>query len=223
MTKSQLISDIILRVTKGKPADDLELEPKQVEFWINMVLDGLVKDSLDEKIGSNDRIPDFYVVKESCKKLYQETYECVEDDDERIYVELKKPVLEILGDNAVVRVTTNEGTMIHKSRLSTIDFISNMEFAKPSTKNLVYYRDGKQKLVICGIPSSMIDVIEIFAWYVPQTDLECFDDEEELPIPSDLIEELQIRVEEIARRQMYGTGDVENDGQDDLPNVVDNG
>lgn len=223
MTKEQLISDIILRITKGKPADDLELERSQVEFWINIVLDEMVKNYLDEKALSFQQLPNFFIVREACKAIEQEDLDCIDDLYDRMYVMLSKPVYEVVGDKGVVRVKTSDNSTIRKSSLSTIDFISNIEFAKPSLNNLVYYRDGLQKLIINGIPVQMKDVIEIIVWYVPRPDLECFADDEELPIQPDMVAELQDRVEDIARRQMFGFGDVTNDGFDDLPNAMTNG
>jgi hypothetical protein len=223
MTKSQLISDIILRVTKGKPADDLELEPKQVAFWIKLVLDAMVSEKINEDLGNNLRVPDFYVVREACKYISKEDLDCVDDDKDRLYVKTSKPVFELLGDRGVIRVKTSEGSTVHKATLSSIDFVEHMEFAKPSQSNLVYYRDGQQKLVIAGIPASMQELVDIIVWYVPDTDIECFGDDEELPIEGELLEELLTRVEMIARRQMFGVADIENDGEDDLPNVVTNG
>lgn len=221
-TKNKLVSDIILRITKSKPADDLELEPKQVEFWLSIVIDSMVKDSLDNLIDSGQRLPDFYVIKEGLKPIYSEAYYSVDDEDERMYVELKKPAMTLNNDLAILRVTTNEGSFFHKTRLTTVDFTESMEFSKASTNNLVYYRDGKKRLILLGVSRELIDVIEIFVWYIPQTDIECFAGDEELPIPQDMIEEIQLRVEDLARRQMYGVADIENDGQDDLPNAIEN-
>lgn len=220
MTKNKLISDIILRITKSKPADDLELEPKQVAFWLSLVIESMVKDNLDGALESGQRVPDFYVLKEGFKTIYSESYSVVDEEDERLYVELNKPAMSLLNDSAIIRVITNEGSRFDKTRLSTVDFTEDMEFSKASTKNLVYYRDGKKKLVLLGVPRELIDVIKIMVWYVPQADIECFDDDEELPIPQDMLEEVQMRVEEMAKRQMYGAADVENDGEDDLPNVI---
>jgi len=217
-TKSQLISDIILRITKGKPADDLELEPKQVAFWLSMVLEGMIKDQLDALAEDGQDIPTFYVVKETCRQIQEEAYDCIEDEDERLYFDLRKPIYELNEDRAVVRVITNEGSFIHKAKLANIDFVSNMEFSKPSVRNLVYYRDGKRRIVVLGIPRELKNVVEVIIWYVPSVDIECFGDDEELPISDDLLEEVQLRVEEIARRQMFGFADVDNNGLDDLPN-----
>lgn len=221
MTKNKLISDIILRITKGKPADDLELEPKQVAFWLSIVIESMVKDKLDDSLESGQRVDDFYVLKEGLKTIYSESYSDIDDEDERMYIELNKPAMSLYNDAAIIRVFTNEGSRFDKTRLSTVDYTESMEFSKASTNNLVYYRDGKKKLILLGIPKEMIDVVKVFVWYVPQADIECFDDDEELPIPQDMLEEVQLRVEDLARRQMYGVADIENDGQDDLPNLID--
>lgn len=220
MTKDKLISDIILRITKGKPSDDLELEPKQVAFWLSLVIESMVKDNLDSALESGQRVPDFYVLKEGLKPIYSESYSGIDDEDERMYVELNKPAMSLVNDAAIIRVFTNEGSRFDKTRLTTVDFTESMEFSKASTKNLVYYRDGKKRLILMGVPREMIDVIKVFVWYVPQADIECFDGDEELPIPQDMLEEVQMRVEDLARRQMYGVADVENDGEDDLPNMI---
>lgn len=219
-TKSQLISDIILRLTKGKPADDFELEPSQVAFWLQLGLDKIVTDTINAHINNYGFVPEFYIINEKCKALNTESLTCVDDDKERLYLRLSKPPLEILGDRAIVRVKTNTGDTTYKARLSTIDFIEKLEFAKPSLDNLVYYRDGSDMLVIKGIPRALRDTVEFFVWYVPQTNLECFGDNEEIPIANYMLPALLDAVEDIARRQMYGSlSDVTNDGLDNIQQV----
>lgn len=220
-TKNQLISDIILRVTKGKPADDFELEPSQVAFWINLVRDKILKTYLDSKIGNNLGIEDYFVVKEPCKALNEESEPCIDDDKERLYIKLKKEPLNILKDAAIVRIITNEGSYVKKAKITTIDWVNNLEFGKPTEDNVVYYRDGAQKIIIEGIPRAMKDEIEFFVWYMPKEDLLCMSDDEEVTIPGEFLPDLLDEVEKLARRQMYGTGDVTNDGTDDLPDRPD--
>lgn len=217
MTKNQLISDIILRITAGKPSDDLEIEPSQVAFWINIVRDAIVKAYLDDKVEEGLSIDDYFVIQESCKPLNSETDPSIDDDKERIYIRLKKVPMEVYKDRAVVRVITNEGSFINKGRLSTIDTIHHLNYAKPSITNLVYYRDGKTKLVIEGIPLELRDVVEIIVWYVPKEDLLCLADDDEVSIPNELLPEILQAVEDIARRELYGPEDKENDGDQDIP------
>ena len=219
MTKSQLISDIILRITKGKPSDDLELEPRQVAFWLTLVRDALVKEYLDRKGEAGLQPDDFFVKKEAYKQLLVEQYPDIDDENERMYINLSCSPLEIYGDRGVVRVATSEGSWVKKAKLSTIDFIKNMEFSAPSVKNLVYYRDGQKKVIIDGVPQSMKDSVSIYVWYVPRIDIEQLDDDDDVIIPNELIGIVQDEVEKIARRQMFGFADTENDGKDGLPNA----
>lgn len=223
MTKNQLISDIILRITAGKPSDDLEIEPSQVAFWINIVRDAIVKAYLDDKVEDGLSIDDYFVIPESCKPLNSETDPCIDDDKERIYIRLKREPMDIYKDRAIVRVITNEGSFINKARLSTIDVIHNLNFAKPAINNLVYYRDGKTKLVIEGIPQEMKNVVEILVWYVPKEDILCLDDDDEVSIPNELLPEILQAVEDIARRELHGPEDKKNDGDQDIPVDVENG
>jgi hypothetical protein len=215
MTKNQLISDIILRVTKGLPSDDLELEPSQVAFWINIVSDLVVKEYLDAKLADGKAIDSFFIKQESCKPLNNEADPCIDDDKERIYVRLKQEPMDLYMDKAIVLMKTNEGSYIYKADLSTIDQIGLLEFAKPSTNNLVYYRDGKTKVVIEGIPRSLMSIVEIIVWYVPKQDIECLADTDEVAIPNELIGLVQEGVEDLARRQLFGVQDINNNGVDE--------
>ena len=216
MTKNALVSDIMLKLQKGKPSDDFELEPSQVAFWITITRDGLIKEYLDDKASKGLSVDDYFVIQESCKPLNSETEPCIDDDSERIYIRLKSQPLDIYGDKGIVLIKTNEGSYIYKTRLSTVNIINNLAFAKASTKNLIYYRDGQTKLVIEGIPSSLKSIVEILVWYIPKEDVESLADDDEVSIPNELLPILLERVEEIARRQMFGIQpDLENNGKDD--------
>lgn len=216
MNKLQLVSDIMLKLQKGKPSDDFELDESQIAFWITTERDGLIKEYLEDRVKNGLTVDDYFVIQESCKPLNNETDPCIDDDSERIYVRLKKQPLDIFGDKGIVLMKTNEGSYIYKARLSTINIINNLQFAKPSTKNLVYYRDGQTKIVIEGIPKSLEAIVEILVWYVPKEDVECLADTDEVSVPNELLPILLERVEAIARRQMFGVQpDLDNNGKDD--------
>lgn len=215
MTKNELISDIILRITKGKPSDDLELEPSQVAFWLDLASDTIIKQYLDAKLSEGKNIDDFFVIQESCKPLNNEADPCIDDDEERIYIRLKREPMDLFNDRSIILVKTNEGSYVYKANLNTIDMVRHLEFSKPSTSNIVYYRDGKTKLVIEGIPDSMKAVVEILVWYVPKGNISCLDDDDQVNIPSEILGLIQEAVEDTARRQMLGIQDVANNGLDE--------
>jgi hypothetical protein len=220
MTKNQAISDIILRVTKGKPSDDLELEPLQVAFWLNIARAQLLKEYLDGKLEAGFSVDDYFVIQETRKPLNNETDPCIDADEERMYIRLKRAPVELFKDKAIVLIKTNEGSYVHKAKLDTIDTIRNLEFAKPSTKNVVYYRDGKTKLVIEGVPRSLEAVVEFLVWYIPTEDYMEMDDDCEMGLTNELAAILLDRVETIARRELFGFEDLANNGSQDIPPVV---
>jgi len=65
-TKEMLVSDIILRISKGKPSDDQELEPRQVAFWIDQWLPFLVTDLLNKRVSMGLGIDPNYIKIEEC-------------------------------------------------------------------------------------------------------------------------------------------------------------
>ncbi len=182
--------------------------------------DEIVKQYLDSKLQSNQSIDNYFIKKESCKALNEETDPCIDEDKEKIYIKLKRQPLDLFKDLGVIRVKTSDGSTINKAQISTIDFIDDLEFAKPSTANLIYYRDGKVKLVIEGIPEGLKNIVEIIVWYVPKENILDLNDDDEVTIPNELIPMLMERSEELARRQMFGFADLENNGVDDTPSVL---
>lgn len=213
-TKDQLISDLILRVSGGKPADDLELERSQVAFWLSQAGNAVVKADLDKKIFNGDIIDSFYIEKLECKDLIRE-YSICSDGCDRLYVKLDRAPIDLRDDSGIIRVKTSEGTKVEKTTLGEVDMISQMEFCKPSTENLVYYREGS-KVVVMGIPKEMIGTVSLTIWYIPKLDIECLTEDAEVKIADYLIPLVLESAEEIARRQIYGPQDLENDGQQDL-------
>jgi len=218
MTKDQAISDIILRLSGGKPSDDLELERSQVGFWISLARDLVLKKYLDSKLAKGESIDPSFIKRDPAKELNSELdFSSDPECETRLYIVLDHEPLDLLEDAGVIRVRTNDGSRVDKADISTVDMISEMEFCKPSIENLVYYRQGK-RLVIMGVPLAMKDLIYITTWYVPKEDLECLTDVDEINLSSDLLVAVLDVAEEIGRRQVFGPQDLENDGQQDLNN-----
>lgn len=213
-TKDQLISDLILRISGGKPSDDLELERSQVAFWLSQAGNSVVKLYIEKKLSEGEPIDNFLLEKLEEKPLLEESV-LVGDDSARIYIILPKEPIDLVDDSGVVRVRTSEGSRVNKTTVGELDMITEMEFCKPSVENLVYYRENK-KIYLVGIPQSMVPEIGIHVWYVPKLDLECLSETDVVKIPDDLIVTVMETAEQIGRRQTYGPQDLENDGQQDL-------
>lgn len=217
-TKDQAISDVVLRLTGGKPSDDLELERLQVAFWISMAHDLVLKKYLESKINKGESIDPSFIKKDGAKELFTELDYGATEGQTRLFINLSKEPLDLFDDSGVVRVLTNDGQRVDKTDLDNLDMITQMEFCKPSVENLVYYREGK-RLFILGVPLAMKDSVYISAWYVPKEDLECLADTDELNISPDLLTAVLDVAEEIGRRQIFGPQDLANDGEQGLENA----
>lgn len=215
-SKNALISDIILRITKSKPSDDLEIEPSQVAFWISKIGNEYIQKYLDKKLENGKSIDPFFYTKESYNFMDKEDDPLIDDDKDRVYITLDSPVLDLYCDNGVVRVFTTSGEKVNKTSLDSVDIVEDLEFAKSSTDNPLYYRDGQDKLVIMGIPYEMRFNLELIVWYVAKLDLECMEDTDEVKIPDEILPIILDEVEVLARREFSGAQDVENNGLDDV-------
>ena len=69
VTKGQLISDIELRLTKGKPSDDIAIYRNQIAYWLDIERDNILTDILSDSIKKGNDIDPFYVESDLCLSL----------------------------------------------------------------------------------------------------------------------------------------------------------
>ena len=214
-TKAQLISDIMLRVTGGKPSDDLELEYNQVAFWIDQVLGTLIKDNLDQKLKNGEDIDPVYFSNE------QELYPVLNekrwmDSQKSAYISICKTPMSLYRDGGIVRIETQDGVQVDKITIGKLDMINNMTFSKPNLERLVYHRVGT-RLYINGLTEESIDFAIFNVWYVARPDLlSSMDDTDEVKMGEDIPAMLAEAVAQIAAQQVIGPQDMENDSEQDL-------
>ena len=215
-TKDALVSDIILRVTKGNPSDDLELEPKQVAFWIDMVLAAVVKDFLDKKLINGLGIDPDYIKTEECIDARLKRTDC-SDCQNNVYFSLCDEPMNLLRDRGVIRVVTSEGSWVDKTTLFEIDDLNKLKHSKPSLKNLKYHRE-KDTIYIHGMNINTYLLTQFHVSYVPKIKLmEELSNEDPIYVGEDVLPLIAEQVEQIARRQLYQSAeDIRNNGSQDL-------
>lgn len=214
-TKEQLISDIILRVTKGKPSDDLELEPRQVAFWIDQFLGALIQETLNAKILQGMGIDPSYIKTEDCVAPKIKKLDC-RDCQDNVYIDLCFEPLSLFRDRGVIRVATEDGDWVDKVSLTELDNLRKLRFSRPSLKNIKYHR-VKQTLYIHGLSQDTYHLAKFNISYVPVQKLADLKDTDPIFTSDEILPILAEKVEALARRQMYeGFEDLENDGQQDL-------
>lgn len=216
MTKEKLISDIELRLTKGKPSDDLELERSQIGHWLDITRDEFVKLSLDTDIRKGNPMDTQYIEKETCLAAVMESESCILDCKQKAVITLSKYPMMLEKDKGVVKVVTSEYQLVHKLDLESLEMINDMPFTKPSPNNLVYYREGN-KIYVEGMNTNNIDLIKFIVLYVPQYTKSTISESDEFVVSGDLLGPLLDEVETIGRRQLYSSlEDDDNDGDQNM-------
>jgi hypothetical protein len=214
-TKAEIVSDVILRISKGAPSDDLELEPAQVAYWFDIVADKLVADYLNKQIASGYLIDPPMIVIEDDKTAVSENVAMLEDCKDRVYITTSKKVMDLNGDRGVLRVITEEGVVVNKVSLEGLDTLNAMTFSRPNKNNLLYTRVGDNKIYIHGITGKSIDIVQFSVSYIPEINISSLAPTDRINIPDKLVGMIADMVGEMARAQMSGVADIESEGEDD--------
>ena len=202
--KSKLISDIELRVTGGKPSDDLGLPRKQISYWLDIVRDSLVANFLNDLIKRGLDVPIEYLEKETISLTSSGKGT------------LSKTPLAIRDDMGVVRVIDNEGRQLKKVSLHNEDWLSDLKYCKPVSDNLSYKREN-QSIYVLGKDEYELSYDTVTVYYVSKYLGSGIEDSDEFKIDPILQDVLLEEVEQLAMREVYGTAqDLENDGEQDL-------
>lgn len=214
-TKHQLISDIILRITKSKPSDDLEIEPTQIAFWIDQLLPSMVQQVLNNKLINGGTIDPAYICVEECVSPSLKLKDCV-DCQNNVYICLKNVPLELYRDKGVIRVADEDGQWADKVTLEELDNLRQLRFSKPSLKNIKYHR-VKGTLYFHGITSNTYHLFNFNIAYVPSQNVSALSDSDVVYVGDDILAPLADALEARLRRQMYQSDeDLENNGKQDL-------
>lgn len=214
-TKNELISDIELRLYKGKPSDDIELSRSQVSHWIDITREDILSDMFNEALRRGGSIDPFYVFKEECLTLSKETTSCDKDcKDFRYFIELANDVMPLHKSMGIIRVVDNYGRSLVGTNENFSEVLASLPFVGTSTKSQTFYLENK-KIYIEKHTTISSDLYEYTVFYIPQRAGDSVDDDDNYPIEDSLVPLLLDRVEEVARRQMeLGVADIDNDGTD---------
>lgn len=214
MTVEQFVSDISLQVYQAAPSDDAELDPRQIKFWGSYFLNMLVATECNSKIARDEQIPVIYKKRTTCKVPEQEDIDCTDDCNDRVFVTLPEAVLTLNKDAGIIRVSTDEGDMVTKMSVETIDMMEHMPYARPSLENLIYYRQG-QLLFVKGFKPVDLPFTELNIDYIPKQDLLELENTDEVLVSDLVLPQLIAMTVDQAKRELYGTQqDPGNDGQD---------
>lgn len=214
ITKEDLVSDIVLQLTQSAPSKDLELEEEQVAFWIQYHLNDLIKKEILAEQAKGKKIPPIYIVREIDLELTEEEVEDISDINQRMYVELENEVLDLPNDDGVVKVLDYDLNSLGKTTTEDLEDTKHFRFAKPSTENPLFYREGKLIFII-GLNTADIEFNPFMVHYVKKQDVLTMTDTDEILITDQLIPILIDLCVQRGKLELYGTqADAENDGKD---------
>jgi hypothetical protein len=215
VTKKKLVDDIILRVTKGAPSDDLEIEPRQIEFWFDLVAKTAVPDYLNAKIEAKEALDPQYILIEDNKTAIKEDITMLEDCDDRVYITTTKTPLNLTNDLGIMRVITEEGTFVNNVPIEVLDTINKLTFGKPNRENLLYTRIDN-KIYIHGLKSHHLAILKFSVYYIPTVEISALADNDTVKVSDNLLATISEAVERMALKEIYSIDpDQENDAQDD--------
>lgn len=216
-TKGELVSDLELRFTKGKPSDDLELERDQIAFWLDIAANALLTDSISKQMAKREDINPFYISKSDYKTAASESIADVDISDERYSIDISDlkilPVRGFSRDYGIVRLQDEENKQLVPINYDDSDFYKNLCFAKPSDENMQWYREGS-KIYIDGVDENIATYKKFRVFYIKTINSSSLTDSSEYPLTDDLLSIVVDVAEEIGRRQlMQPIDDLENNGQ----------
>lgn len=165
MTFEKYISDIELRLSGGKPADDLEISRAHIAYLLSVTRDNMVIQHLTDIIKKGGEVPAFYLERQSCEEMQIEDLECLDDCKDYVYVDLDATPLNLPNDLGIQRVETSDGEDVYRSSMINVGIFRKMKFTKATPDNLWWYRKGK-RVYIEGISKKTLDVSKLIIWYI---------------------------------------------------------
>ena len=204
MIKEKLISDVLLQLYQGSLTDDKSLEDSQVAHWATIHLNDLVKREIMTEKEKGHQVPPIYIIREIARPITEEEVDDIDDENQRMYVELEGEVLDLPRDGGIVKVLDYDLNLIHPASTEGIGMLSDFRFASPSSENPLYYREGK-KIFIKGFNSADLDFNDIMVHYVKKQDVIALEDEDEILISDKLIPALMDLIVQRGKLELYGT------------------
>lgn len=213
-TKEQLISDVQLQLHQSILTDDIAIEDSQIAVWASDFLNELVRRECTVAIRAGKSIPPVYITRETGLELTEEDVDEIDDEDQRMYLELENEVLDIEGDKAVVKVLDYDLNLIHKTSTENIEVINDLRFARATSENPLYYREGK-KIFIKGFATADLDFNEFICVYIPKQDVYAMEDTDEIKATDQIVNALVDMCVARGLKELYGgQPDTQSDGVD---------
>lgn len=207
-TRREIRSDVILRLTKGKPSDDFEVDDRQINFWIDNVRSSMIQDKIDDgMVDLQDFISRFDNI---C--IETELVETKNIEKNLYKIKLPADVLDLPNDIGVYDVETEGGTQVTRIRPTDRKRFKNLRFAKPGPSRPSFYRVSEH-LYFEGGGDNWLRHGAVNLLLIASSTIDSVSDDEPYPISSDMIASLIDACEMIGLREIQTEEDLLNDGE----------
>jgi len=205
MLKGDIISDIELRLTRGKPSDDFETDQRQIAFWMDSIRGQLLSNWI-EKYGD---IPPQALTHFDCKVAISSTPTCVVGTCYTKHSITISPVLQLKEDKGVYRVALQGDKEIDRYRTSAEqDILKHIRLARPTNSHPAWYRIDDKVFLLGTLPNANVQLDLVLSSTTTVTDTDDY------PLPDELI---NILIEEAVKKGLsqisQGVLDLTNDGK----------
>jgi hypothetical protein len=120
-----------------------------------------------------------------------------------MYLTLVGEVVDLPDDNGVVKVLDYDLNLIHKTDTETLEVLNDLRFAKPSSENPLYYREG-QLIFIKGLNTADLDFNDFMVHYVKKQNLITMEDTDPIKATDQIINVLIDLMVARGKQELYG-------------------
>lgn len=215
MTKRELIDDILLRY-EGKPSDDFQMYPKQVEAWVNMVWNDVMREWINNDMGGD--VPGSLWHQIDCIAAKKDDG-CVgasacQHGAGQYYLELidkNGQAIKILDlpEEGGIRLYKGDVEMKRYGNVSSVSVLRKLPGVGVETLNGWYRAGDRIWLVMNRSPMSF----EQFNLWFVLGGVSGFSMDDDLGVPDEIIGRISTKIEPIGWRQLSGVNDLVNDGK----------
>lgn len=213
-TKAELIDDIILRITKGAPSDDLEISPRQIGFWFDIEAANVVPKYIAAQLKQNKPISSNLIKIDDDLDGQVEDVAMLNEYSDRVYIETTKPIMDVAGDRGILRIITEEGHVVRHVPLERLDTLNKMRMSRPTRDNMLWSRVN-DKIYIHGLNPKHVNITSFSVAYIPKVDLSDLNPSDEVQLPDEVVSLISEAVYTKAAQQFGILPDIENDSEDD--------
>lgn len=208
MTKEDIRSDIELRLYKGKPSDDAEIDQRQIELWMDMYRSLLVKQYVREY----QDVPQSAMKRYECIAVETENPTCLTGDcSSRYYIDLPVKAMDLENDLGVFRASLQAArSSMDRLHVGELDTVIHLRYGAPSKKRPAWTRIASKLYFLgCSFKYKVI-LVDL----VPEN-TDDYADGDEYPIPGDLVAPLIDMAVNAGMLQLkQGHNDITNDGKE---------